>query len=368
MGLKFNYLSGTGSGDPGAGNARVQTGGTSIAFSATDADGNAVYEALKLWVEPFSAPKAYITLFQDATHFAVYRIFSQVTDAGTYIIFNFNTVFTSLSALPQTVYVGTDLAGTTVWGGIFGTLSDQADLAAALILLKDNLGATSLNADSRRLFANDGTTLSLDWSDPAALVVAAPTLDLTTNSVALKLSTPIVDISDVQAIDVSNRQLFGSDGTTIVIDWGGPSLAVSGIIGESDNSDALAGDIGEYIESKVAIGSATALTTATAKNVTSISLTQGDWDVEGIVSFSTSSATFSGLTAGTSATSATLPTDGTEGYSGTQGTLLSEKDGITLARKRIKTTGTTTIYLVAKATFSAGSVSAFGHISARRVR
>jgi hypothetical protein len=183
------------------------------------------------------------------------------------------------------------------------------------------------------------------------------------------------DASGLPSANMDARQLFGTDGATPAIDWGDgsgntPSFP-QGILGESDDSDAASGIVGEYVESKVAVGSATALTTATAKNVTSISLSQGDWDVEGIVSFSTSTATFNALTAGVSTTSATLPTDGTEGYSGVTGTLLSEKDSVTLPRKRINVTSAAspaTIYLVGKATFSAGSVSAFGQISARRVR
>jgi hypothetical protein len=138
--------------------------------------------------------------------------------------------------------------------------------------------------------------------------------------------------------------------------------------GVTDASAGAAGTLGEVISSAVASGSAVTLTNASAWNVTSISLTAGDWDVRGNVNFSASSATVTGTVGGISTTSATLPTDGTEVYSGVQVTLLSETDSVTMPPKQINVSATTTVYLVGKSTFSAGSVTAFGSINARRVR
>lgn len=138
--------------------------------------------------------------------------------------------------------------------------------------------------------------------------------------------------------------------------------------GTTTNDNAASLMVGEFVSSAIASGSAVSLTTATAANITSISLTAGDWDVEGNVNFSASTATVTGTSAGISSTSATLPADGTEAYSGVQVTLVSEVDSVTMPRKRISIAGTTTVYLVGKSTFSAGTVTAFGSISARRVR
>jgi Pectate lyase superfamily protein len=132
--------------------------------------------------------------------------------------------------------------------------------------------------------------------------------------------------------------------------------------------NATAGSIGEYVSSAIASGSAVSLTTATAANVTSISLTAGDWDVDGNVNIAGSTATYTQGVGGISTTSATLPTDGTEVNSGAQFTALSVTDGLTLPRKRVSISSTTTVYLVGKATFSAGTMTAYGSISARRVR
>lgn len=49
--------------------------------------------------------------------------------------------------------------------------------------------------------------------------------------------------------------------------------------GTATNNNATAGNIGEYVSSIIPIGSAVAMSNGTTVNVTSISLTAGDWDV-----------------------------------------------------------------------------------------
>jgi hypothetical protein len=63
-----------------------------------------------------------------------------------------------------------------------------------------------------------------------------------------------------------------------------------------------------------------------------------------------------------------MPSDGTEVPSAIQLTTATAKDGITLPRKRISISSTTTVCLEAQQTFSAGSAAAYGSITARRVR
>ncbi len=141
-----------------------------------------------------------------------------------------------------------------------------------------------------------------------------------------------------------------------------------GILGVITNSNPTAGHVGEVISSAVAVGSHVSLTTATAANITSISLTAGDWLVSGNANFDSSAATVTATTASIGSTSATLATDGTEGYSNAQTTILSGTDTVTLPSKRISLSGTTTVYLVGQVTFSAGTANGFGSISAVRIR
>lgn len=134
------------------------------------------------------------------------------------------------------------------------------------------------------------------------------------------------------------------------------------------NDNAAAGFLGEYFSGLLAVGSASGLSTTVASNVLSLNLTAGDWDVMANLNITTTSATMTASSAGLSTTSATLPTDGSEVNSGVQVTLVSEKNSITLPRKRVSVSGNTTVYLVGSATFSAGTVAVYGQINARRVR
>jgi hypothetical protein len=146
------------------------------------------------------------------------------------------------------------------------------------------------------------------------------------------------------------------------------NLYIKGVVGTITNDNATAGNTGEFVSSLIAVGSAVSLTTATPANVTSISLTAGDWDVDGLVSFTETTSTVTARSAGITSTSATVPVDGSEGYNGVQSTVTTEKNSIALGRKRFSLSGTTTIYLVGSATFSAGTCGGFGTITARRVR
>lgn len=146
------------------------------------------------------------------------------------------------------------------------------------------------------------------------------------------------------------------------------TLTIGALAGTTTNDNTSAGNVGEYTSSLIAVGSAVSFTTATAMNITTISVTAGDWDIEGNVNFNETSSTVSARSAGVTSTSATIPTDGSQGYCGVQSTVTSEINTITLPRKRVSVSGTTTIYLVGSATFAAGTCTGFGTITARRVR
>lgn len=149
---------------------------------------------------------------------------------------------------------------------------------------------------------------------------------------------------------------------------GGSQALGRSLVGTSTNDSAAAGRVGEYAETLVASGSAVSLSTNTAANVTSVSLTAGDWDVEGNINFVATSATLTATNTGINTTSATLPTDGSEVFGGVLLTTTTDTFGITQPRKRISIAATTTVYLVGRCTFSAGTITAYGKISARRVR
>jgi len=138
--------------------------------------------------------------------------------------------------------------------------------------------------------------------------------------------------------------------------------------GVATNSNATAGYPGEFVSSSVAAGSAVALTTGVSVDVTTISLTAGDWDVDGLIHFAPAvAAAISATAGGISQTINTLPTPPDGGYVGVAG--LTQAAGteisLTLGRVRQSLSGTTTIHLVVAAMFSS-TCGAYGILQARR--
>lgn len=144
-------------------------------------------------------------------------------------------------------------------------------------------------------------------------------------------------------------------------------LYIRGIIGTTTNDNAQAGSVGQYVESTIDSGSAVALTTNTPADVTSISLTAGDWDVSGSVTIAAAGGSLvTDYYMGCSLTSATL--DGI--FTGQEGLTLAADMSQTLPTPvhRFSLAATTTVYLIAEAIFTVGTCGAYGHIGARRVR
>jgi len=140
------------------------------------------------------------------------------------------------------------------------------------------------------------------------------------------------------------------------------------LFGTTTNDNASAGYIGEYISSTLASGSALSFTTATARNIDTLVLAAGDWDVDANLIFGEGSATVTSRSAAITTTSATLPSNGTECPLDIPTTLTSGRNSISVKTTRISIASTTNVYLVGSATFSAGTVSGYGSFSARRVR
>lgn len=198
-------------------------------------------------------------------------------------------------------------------------------------------------------------TLTLTGTDSSSVAFGAGgTVAYVANNLSVFAATTSAQLAGI----ISNES-----GTGLLVFNGNPD-----IVGTATNDAAATGSRGESATTKVATGSPVSLTTATPANVTSVSLTAGDWDVDGNINYNVTTGTVTVWVGGINTTSATLPTDGTEVYSGVQLTALSEKNGMTIPRKRISLSGTTTVYLSTTVTFAAGTLSCFGSIYARRIR
>lgn len=141
--------------------------------------------------------------------------------------------------------------------------------------------------------------------------------------------------------------------------------------GTPTNDNAAAGTVGEVIASTVGN---VALVTATAKSITSISLTAGDWDVSGNIALATSVSTnVTSVNQSISQTNNVL--DITAGlYAATQypGGFVPGNTSTSIVMSAMHTqislAATTTVYLVARAGFTVSACNAYGQIHARRAR
>lgn len=147
--------------------------------------------------------------------------------------------------------------------------------------------------------------------------------------------------------------------------------------GTNTNNNAPAGTVGEIIESTVATGAAVVLVTATAKDVTSITLTPGDWDVSGAIDFKPAATT--SVTVLKTSLSTVLDTLNTQaGGAGidpealdvwNQAANVPAADvSVPIGPVRVSVAANTVIHLVASATFTVAAMNAYGTIRARRMR
>lgn len=141
--------------------------------------------------------------------------------------------------------------------------------------------------------------------------------------------------------------------------------------GTATNDNAAAGEIGEYTECALAQGSATSLTTNTAKDVCTVSLTAGDWDVSGAIGFLPGASTSITVLYGGWSTVANTA-DTTAGKYFQQATAAQIPTNIVqefaVPTYRFSLSGTTTVRLIGLSIFTASTNTAFGLIRARRVR
>lgn len=151
--------------------------------------------------------------------------------------------------------------------------------------------------------------------------------------------------------------------------------AIGQIPGTATNDSASAGNVGEYVSSSVVFGSAISLTTSTAANITSISLTAGDWDISALGYFNAAGTTNIALAeVSINSTSATRNNATVGAFSqlayGAAGLVLGGTGVISesIPTFRVSIATPTTYFFVGYSVFTVSTNTAYGMIHARRVR
>lgn len=164
------------------------------------------------------------------------------------------------------------------------------------------------------------------------------------------------------ALTISNAQACTFAGLII------PTSTI-GIQGTTTNDNAQAGSVGEYMSNSA---SGVSLTTNDISNITSLSLTAGDWDVWALTGFQAAATTLFmyGYTGFSSSSSGTPSIYSSISY-GQTGVAIGAGGADTflaVAAQRYSLSTTTTVYLNVAATFNTSTCAATGYIYARRVR
>jgi len=146
--------------------------------------------------------------------------------------------------------------------------------------------------------------------------------------------------------------------------------------GTTTNDSAAPGFIGEYISSDLTKASGVSLSVGSAANITSVSLTAGDWDCRGCLAIFNAGKAITSLAGWISSTSASLPSalenGGMMNYMQLDGvTVTPNKDFVLpISSGRISLASTTTIYLstIWNGTGGGANPTGYGFLGCRRVR
>jgi hypothetical protein len=316
---------------------------------------------LLLWVGTANAqfvPGQLLTAAELNTQFSLYAPLAGAVFSGPVA----GTTFSGAFSGPHNGSVG----ATTPTTGAFTTLAASGTVSGVgfsnYLASPPGIGGTVPAAGAFTTLSSSGVA-SLGTG---STIAASPTLGdvsgkiATTFFVATTLASPPA-IGGTTAAAGSFTTLAASSTIT-------PSQT-AGIVGTTTNNNANAGSVGEYISSSA---SAVSLTTSTPTNITSISLTAGDWDVSGAVAFvnpgtssvssmiagiSTTSGAFGALVSGFGQASVQVPA--TTGLSGST---------VAPYTTRISIASTTTVYLIGQCNFTISTFTANGYIRARRIR
>jgi hypothetical protein len=245
---------------------------------------------------------------------------------------------------------------TTSAGGIgFGT-----DLALfRQTANRVTLSTTSGSSVEFRLFNGSGNAFTMSYGYPfAPELLADDALSIRSSGSSITLKS---NNATALTLDTSQNATFAGKITA--------NGAGSTFKGTTTNDSAATGYIGEYVSSSIGYGGRQALTTGTWLNITSISLTAGDWDVDGTVVYEGTSATITRFSGAPTTTSASPDADN-DTFDNRQSiiTLSGNVGAFATPKRRVSISSTTTVYLISRGYFSAGTLETYGRIQARRVR
>jgi hypothetical protein len=267
---------------------------------------------------------------------------------------------------PTATATGTDgqlPVGQTSAPPAFKTLSGDATLSAAGAL---TIGAGAITYAKIQNVSAPNVLLGRKTAGAGATEEITPAGDLTLAGSTFTIGANAV--TNAKLAQMATRTIKGNNtgGTANASD-----LSAGQFPATQTNDNASAGNAGEYISSTIATGASVALTNGVTANVTSISLTAGDWDVTGVVDFTFGATTsYTNLAGGVSTTSATLGAQDSffDFETPAEVPTAANDPAWVVPTVRLSLSATTTVYLVAQAAFTVSTLKAYGTLRARRMR
>lgn len=277
----------------------------------------------------------------------------------------------------------TDAGQTFTGANTFGTINKvtiTAPAVSAVLTIPDGVTLTGPAASGTVMtLGNAETVAGVKSFNDATLVLKGVTSGTTTlksggtaGSSVLTLPVATDTLVGKTTTDVLTNKTLDSAGTGNVLKVSGVTVGAGQYPGETTTGSATAGNVGEYVESIVVSGSATALVNATDKTVTSITLSAGDWEVDAIANFLTAASTSVTAMVASFSTTTNVSDISTAGRFN-QLRMVANVPGavstsVPIPNYRFSLSGSTTIFLVVFSAFTVSTQSAWGIIRARRAR
>jgi hypothetical protein len=244
----------------------------------------------------------------------------------------------------------------------------QVTNAASVLNALSQFAATT-SAQLATVISDETGSGALVFASSPALAGAptAPTAATNTNTTQIA-STAFVEgeIANPPAAGFGSGTARPVAATTISATGAITPSQTNGIVGTTTNNSVNAGGVGEHV---AATSGSTGITSATATNITSISLTAGDWDVSGNTYYLAGSGdTITAVLGGVSSMSASLPAVPLYTQFGNISVTAGGAITTIAPEQRFSLSATTTVYLVGFAVHSGGTATTQGFIRARRVR
>lgn len=283
-----------------------------------------------------------------------------------------------------------DTAGTGNSFSINGVAA-TANTGTGAVMRADSATATTSFTTPKIIFNSTSGVVGTTTNDNAAAgsvgEVISATVSSSTATVTITIASPGVVSWTAHGLSATAPVVFTTTGAlptgitagTVYYVTSGASLLANSFQISTSVDNAIAGTSVNTSGSQSGVQTGTAaapLSNAVTSNILGISLTAGDWDVYGDIYFlpnaTTSITILRGAISQTSATlpSGTLPSIATPQVTRTAPAYVPNANSqtIDLPAARVSLAGTTTIYLVARATFSVDILVGYGLIWARRAR